>query len=148
MFYGEYRHTVDGKGRVSIPAKFRTLLQGGENDTFYLTRGMDRCILICTRDKWVEFEKLFRNRPLTDPVAVALKRIFYSGANPTSFDEQGRIRLPQNLIDFAGIKKDVVIVGVSDGIEIWDAAHWDKHLQESLQIYNEMARKFSETSKE
>ncbi len=140
MFYGEYRHTVDDKCRLSIPSRFRVLLQGDGNDTFYLTRGLDKCVLLCTRKKWDELEATFTRHSLTNRAARFFKRAFYSGANPSSFDKQGRITLPQNLLDYAGVKRDVVIVGVSDAIEIWDARLWDESIANYLENFEKAAQ--------
>ncbi len=148
MFYGEYKHTLDEKNRLSIPAKFRTLLQGLADDSFYVTRGIDRCILICTKHVWQEMERQFCDHPITNPVARRFKRMFYSGAQATTFDKQGRIGLPQNLIEYAGLKRDVVLVGVSDGIEVWNAETWDAQLGESLETFEETARELSTQPKE
>jgi MraZ protein len=121
VFYGEHRHTLDEKNRLSIPAKFRALLQGPDDDAFYLTRGIDRCILICTKAVWQEMERQFCDHPITNPVARRFKRMFYS----------------------AGLKRDVVLVGVSDGVEVWDSGAWDTQLAESLDNIEETARKLS-----
>lgn len=144
MFYGEYRHTVDDKCRLSIPSRFRVILQGDGNDTFYLTRGLDKCILLCTRGKWQELEGKFAKLSLTNQAARFFKRAFYSGANPSTFDKQGRITIPQNLMEYAGIKRDVVIVGVSDAIEIWDGGLWDKSISNYLENYEKAARELEE----
>jgi MraZ protein len=141
MFYGEHRHTLDEKNRLSIPAKFRAVLQGPDDDAFYLTRGIDRCILICTKAVWQEMERQFCDHPITDPVARRFKRMFYSGAQAATCDKQGRVGFPQNLIEYAGLKRDVVLVGVSDGVEVWDAEAWDAQLAESLDNIEETARK-------
>jgi MraZ protein len=148
VFYGEFRHTLDEKNRLSIPAKFRALLQGPGDDSFYVTRGIDRCILICTKQVWQQMERQFCDHPITDPVARRFRRMFYSGAQATTFDKQGRIALPQNLIEYAGLKRDVVVAGASDGIEIWDAEAWDAQLSQSLDSFEEIARELSKQPKE
>jgi MraZ protein len=147
VFYGEYRHTVDEKNRLSIPAKFRAMLQGPGDDSFYLTRGIDRCILICTKEVWQEMERRFCDHPITNPVARRFKRMFYSGAQATTFDKQGRVALPQNLIEYAGLKRDVVLAGTSNGIEVWDAQAWDAQLSEALDSFQEIASELSKQPK-
>ncbi len=144
MFYGEYRHTLDEKSRLSIPSRFRAGLQGDGNDTFYLARGLDRCIVVFTRDKWKEQEKQFSTHTFTDASVRAFKRMFFSGAFPTNCDRQGRVNVPQTLVDHAGIKRDVVVVGVSDWIEIWDSEVWDSYLKSSLASYEETAEKLTQ----
>jgi transcriptional regulator MraZ len=143
MFYGEYRHTLDEKGRLSIPSRFRTLLQGDGNDTFYLVRGLDRCIWVVTKDKWKELEEQLNSHSFTDTSARAFKRMFFSGASPSNCDRQGRVNVPQNLVEYAAIKRDVVIVGSSDMFEIWDASAWDGYLKGSLETYEETAQKLT-----
>ena len=146
MFYGEFRHTLDEKNRLSIPAKFRALLQGPGDDSFYVTRGIDHCILICTKDVWQRMERQFCDHPIIDPVARRFRRMFYSGAQAATFDRQGRVALPQNLIEYAGLKREVVVAGTSDGIEVWDAQAWDAQLGESLKSFEETARELSRPS--
>jgi MraZ protein len=144
VFYGEYRHTVDDKCRLSIPARFRAILLGDDGETCYLTRGLDRCLLLCTRDYWQKLEARFAKHVLTNRAARAFKRAFYSGANPSTFDRQGRIAIPQNLLDYAGIKRDVVIVGVSEAIEIWDAALYEEAMSGILENFGEAAQALEE----
>lgn len=144
MFYGEYRHTLDDKSRMSIPSRFRVLLQGDGNDTFYLARGLDRCIWVITRDKWKELEGQLNSHSFTDSSARSFKRMFFSGAAAANCDRQGRVNVPQNLVEYAGIKKEVVVVGSSDMIEIWDAAAWDEYLKGSLASYEETAQKLTQ----
>jgi len=144
VFYGEFRHTLDEKNRLSIPAKFRALLQ----ESFYVTRGIDPCILICTRQNWQQMERQFCDHPITNPVARRFKRMFYSGAQETTFDKQGRILVPQNLIDYASLNREVVLVGVSDGVEVWDAETWDGQLAASLETFGETADELSKPAKE
>ena len=147
MFYGEFRHTVDDKCRLSIPAKFRSLLQGDGNDTFYLTRGLDKCILLCTRDYWRKLEERFTRHSLTNRAARAFKRAFYSGASPSGFDKQGRITIPQNLLDYAGVKRDVIVVGVSDAIEIWDPKLWGETVDGILDNFGQAAQELEESDR-
>jgi MraZ protein len=148
VFYGEHRHTLDEKNRVSIPAKFRALLQGVADDPFYIARGIDRCILVCTKPVWQDMEREFCHHPITHRGARRFRRAFYSGAEETRFDKQGRIVLPQNLVEYAGLKRDVVLAGVSNGVEIWDAEAWDAQLAESLEHFEETARELSQPARE
>lgn len=144
MFYGEYRHTIDEKNRLSIPSRFRFHLQGDGNDTFYLARGLDQCIILFTRDKWKELEKQLSTHTFTGASVRSFKRMFFSGASPANCDKQGRINVPQNLIDHAEINRDVVVVGVSDWVEIWDSGTWDEYLKKSLPGYEEAAERLTE----
>lgn len=148
MFYGEFRHTVDDKSRLSIPCKFRTVLVGDGNEKFFITRGLERHLLLCTAKKWHDLETGFTKHPLTSLTARNFKRAFYSGAAEVSFDKQGRIAIPQHLLDYAGIKRDVVIIGVSDSIEIWDAVKWDASEVELLENLGQIAEKLGQLNSE
>jgi MraZ protein len=148
MFYGEYRHTVDEKSRLSIPAKFRALLGGDGSTQFFLTRGFDPCILICTREKWEELQATYAKHPLTSKAARNFKRAFYTGACEVIFDKQGRIAIPENLLTYSGIKRDVVIAGVSDTVEVWDAGLYEKSLSDILSDFGKAAEEFGKDNTE
>nr|WP_072514173.1 division/cell wall cluster transcriptional repressor MraZ [Ndongobacter massiliensis] len=124
MFIGEYNHTVDSKGRVSIPARFREDL----SDTFYITRGPENCLFIYDEEGWKNIDGTIRSLTLTASNARAFARLFYSGAMELSLDRQGRVLIPPNLRNYAGIEKDVVITGVSSRIELWSKEKWDAYI--------------------
>lgn len=123
MLLGEYRHNVDIKGRVSVPAKFRDDL----GQSFVVTKGLDSCLFIYSKKEWETFENKLKLLPLTNQDARSFIRFFFAGATECELDSQGRINIPQNLRDYAGIKKNVVIVGVATRAEIWDSENWDKY---------------------
>jgi len=148
MFYGEFRHTVDEKSRLSIPSRFRTLLMSDGTEIFFLSRGLDKYLLLCTAKKWHELEAGIIKHPLTNLAARKFRRAFYSGAGEVSFDKQGRIPIPQPLLEYAEIKRDVVVVGVSDAIEIWDAAKWDESEPELLKNLSQAAEQLGKESTE
>lgn len=116
MFMGEYQHNIDAKGRLIVPAKFREQL-GTE---FVVTKGLDDCLYAYSNEEWGEIEQAFRNVSRTDKKARQFTRFFFSGAATMEIDKQGRILLPAVLREFAGLKKDVVLLGVLNRIEIWD----------------------------
>lgn len=116
MFMGEYRHTVDPKGRLIVPSKFRELL-GAE---FVVTRGLDGCLFVYPMDSWEAYVADLKKLPLTDKNARLFMRFIVAGATTCELDKQGRILLPATLREFAGLEKDVVLVGVLTKIEIWD----------------------------
>ncbi|MBP2639508.1 MAG: cell division protein MraZ [Firmicutes bacterium] len=120
MFMGEYQHNVDSKGRVILPAKFRELL----GEMFVATKGLDRCLFIYPKEEWTILEEKLKKLPLAKQEARAFVRFFFSGAAELEFDKQGRVLLPNNLRDYAGLEKDIVVVGVSSRIEIWDKQAW------------------------
>ncbi len=136
--YGEYRRPVDDKGRLSIPVEFRAILQG-QGGSFFLNRGFERCIMGYPEEKWGKVQDLVNKAPLDDTKMRKFKRTFYSGAKEVSCDSQGRILVPQVLLQHAGITREAVVVGVSDFVEIWDAQAWQSWLEESIDSYEKMA---------
>ena len=123
MLLGEYRHNVDAKGRVSVPSKFR----GDLGQSFVVTKGLDNCLYLYSKDEWKKFEDKLKNLPITSQEARSFVRFFFAGASECEVDKQGRINIPQNLREYARIQKDVVIVGVSTRAEIWNSENWDKY---------------------
>lgn len=122
MFKGEYNHTIDEKGRLIIPAKFREEL-GNE---FVVTRGLDGCLFGYNNSEWQVFEEKLRALPLTNKDARAFQRFMLAGAASVEIDKQGRILLPQVLRSFAGLDKDVVLIGVAGRIEIWSKDKYEE----------------------
>ena len=121
MFMGEYNHTVDTKGRLIVPSKFREQL----GDEFVVTKGMDGCLFVYANDDWNAFEQKLTSLPLINKEARKFARFFLAGAAQVEVDKQGRILLPTNLRQFAGLEKDVVLVGVGSRIEIWSRENWE-----------------------
>lgn len=122
MFMGEYNHTVDAKGRLIVPSKFREQL----GDEFVVTKGLDGCLFVYSKAEWENIEEKFRNIPLTTKDARKFARFFFAGAASCEVDKQGRILLPAVLREYAGIEKDVVSVGVFNRVEIWDKDKWQE----------------------
>lgn len=120
MFMGEYNHTIDTKGRLIIPAKFREAL----GEEFVLTKGLDGCLSIYPMNEWESFEEKLKSLPLTDKNARAFLRFFVAGATSCELDKQGRILVPGTLREFAGLDKDVVLTGNITRIEIWSKEKW------------------------
>lgn len=123
MLLGEYRHNVDTKGRVSVPSRFRADL----GQSFVVTKGLDNCLFVYSKEGWETFENKLKELPLTNTDARTFMRFFFAGATECEVDKQGRINIPQVLREYAGIKKDVVIVGVATRAEIWDSNNWDQY---------------------
>ena len=121
MFMGEYNHTIDAKGRLIVPSKFREQL-GNE---FVVTTGLDGCLFVYPNEEWANIEKKFMNIPLTAKDARQFSRFFFARAATCEVDKQGRILLPQPLRKFAVLQKDVVFVGVLSRIEIWSKERWE-----------------------
>lgn len=123
MFMGEYSHTIDPKGRLIIPSKFREQL----GDEFVLTKGLDGCLSIYPMDEWGIFEEQLRSLPLTNKNARTFSRFFVAGATSCELDKQGRILVPGTLREFAGLEKDVVLTGNINRIEIWSKQKWSEN---------------------
>ena len=118
MLIGQFEHTIDAKGRINFPAKFREDM----GDRFILTKGLDNCIAVYSLEEWGRWEEKFKALP--DARSRQLKRFFFASATDVEPDKQGRIVLPAVLRDYAGLTKDVVVIGASDRAEIWNAQRW------------------------
>lgn len=119
-FIGEYNHTVDAKGRVIVPSKFREIL----GDEFIVTKGLDHCLCAYENSEWDRFEKKLAELPTNNRNTRQLTRFFLSGATSCEVDRQGRILLPAVLRTFAQIEKDAVLVGNGNRVEIWSRDRW------------------------
>lgn len=139
MFYGEYRHALDLKDRVIIPAKFREIFKEHYVEKFYVTRGLDRCLFVFTEEEWKGQEKRFRDMPFTREESRKFNRLYFSGACEVLCDKQGRILIPSYLKEYAEIKQDVVIIGVSDRIEIWSKEKWEEFFKGNLNSFESLA---------
>lgn len=135
MFMGEYNHTIDAKGRLIVPAKFREAL----GDEFVVTQGFDGCLFAYDNEEWQKFEEKIKQLPLTNKNARQFARFFLAGAASCEVDKQGRILLPSNLREFANLSKDVVLVGVASHIEIWDKLAYDEAMNSDAIDMDEIA---------
>lgn len=122
MFIGEYNHTIDAKGRLIVPSKFREAL----GEEFVVTKGLDGCLFVYPMEEWTVFTDKLKELPLTKKDARQFSRFFLAGAASCEVDKQGRILIPAVLREFAGLEKDAVLVGVSSRIEIWSRSNWEK----------------------
>ncbi len=121
MFMGEYNHTIDAKGRIIVPSKFREIL----GDEFVITKGLDGCLFVYDNHEWAAFEEKLKALPITNKDARAFVRFFLAGAASVEVDKQGRILLPGSLREFASLQKDAVLIGVGSRIEIWSRERWE-----------------------
>ena len=137
-FKGEYSHSIDAKGRLIVPAKFRELL----GDQFVVTKGFDGCLFVFSQEGWDQFEEKLQALPMDKPEARMLGRFFISGAIDAEVDKQGRILLPSNLLQHAKIEKEAIIAGVGNRVEIWSKEEWEK--ASTFDDINEIAAKMSE----
>ena len=124
MFYGEYAHSLDKKGRLILPSKFREAAKTNYIEKFFLTRGLDSCLFMFTEEEWKVQEAKFKVMPFTKSQSRKFNRLYFSGAVDIVFDKQGRMLIPKYLKDFAGIRHEVMVIGVSNRIEIWDLEKW------------------------
>lgn len=122
MFMSEYNHSIDAKGRLIIPSKFRETL----GEEFVVSKGMDGCLYVYANEDWNAFEQKLTTLPLINKEARQFARFFLAGAAQVEVDKQGRILVPANLREFAGLDKDVVLVGVGSRIEIWSREKWEQ----------------------
>ena len=120
MFMAEFHHSIDDKGRLILPAKFREDL----GDNFIITRGLEECLFIYSISEWEKITHKLNNLPFTKKDARSFMRFFLSGATATEFDKQGRINITSPLISYADLKKECVIIGVGDRIEVWSSEKW------------------------
>ena len=141
MFYGEHEHTIDKKGRIIIPSRFREFFKEYDIKRCYITRGLDRCLFLFTEDEWKAQESKFKSMPFTNSESRKFNRLYFSGATQVECDAQGRILLPKYLKDFADIKRDIMIIGVSNRIEIWAKEMWRDYYEGSKGSFEEIAEK-------
>lgn len=122
MFIGEYQHTLDAKGRMFIPAKFRDEL----GEKFIVTLGLDNCLFVFSSDEFNKLKEKQDSLSIANKDARNFARFFFAGACECEPDKQGRINLPQRLLSYAHLEKDVTIVGVSNRIELWSTDKWNE----------------------
>ncbi len=140
MFIGEYQHSIDSKGRLIIPAKFREDL----GEVFIITKGLDNCLFVYPKSEWTILEEKLKLLPLTRKDARAFVRFFFSGATECELDKQGRILIPGNLREHCRIDKDAVIIGVSNRVEIWSKEEWELYNDDDDLSYESIAEKMAE----
>ncbi len=144
MFYGEFKHTLDRKGRLIIPSKFRDAFKESYAEKLYLTRGLDACLFLFPEDEWRTQEAKFKSKSFTKTQTRKFNRLFFSGAAEIIPDKQGRMLIPNYLKQFADIKRDVVLVGVSSRIEIWSQDKWQDYYRSSRESFDEIAENLIE----
>ncbi|RKX19289.1 MAG: division/cell wall cluster transcriptional repressor MraZ [Candidatus Zixiibacteriota bacterium] len=137
-FKGSYKHIIDQKGRINIPAKFRRA--PGTPESYVVTRGLNGCLYVFPVDEWEKVEVKLRSLKQTDPDALYYLRKTLPNTNDVQVDKQGRINIPSNLIKLAGLEKEVLIIGALDRMEIWSPDNFKKYLEECPKTYEEVAR--------
>ncbi len=140
MFIGEYQHSIDSKGRLIIPAKFREDL----GEVFIITKGLDNCLFVYPKSEWTILEEKLKLLPLTRKDARAFVRFFFSGACECELDKQGRVLIPSNLRVHSKLEKDAVIIGVSTRVEIWSKDEWNLYNEDENLSYESISEKMAE----
>lgn len=135
MFMGEYQHTIDAKGRMIVPAKYRE----GLGEQFVLTRGLDQCLFGYPMHEWKLIEEKLKALPLTKKDARAFTRFFFSGATECELDKQGRVNIASSLLNYAKLEKECVVIGVSNRIELWSKVIWEQYTEEQEDSFAEIA---------
>lgn len=126
MFLGQYQHSVDEKGRLTIPARFRELLDGGA----YITQGLDQCLVIMTSASFAQTMSNLTAMNMADPNARLLRRVILSNAYPIDVDKAGRVLVPQSLRDFAGLSGESIVAGQGDYFEVWNPKAWNEQMKQ------------------
>lgn len=135
MFMGEFHHNIDDKARLVLPSKFRYEL----GETFVVTRGLEGCLFVYSKPEWDNLVSKLKQLPFTKKDARAFLRFFLSGASECTFDKQGRVAVPSPLAAYAGLKKECVVIGVNDRLEIWSEQSFNKFFSENEENMSELA---------
>ena len=135
MFIGEYHHTIDEKGRIIIPAKFREAL-GKE---FIITRGIENCLFVYSLQNWAKITDKLSSLPFTKKDARTFNRLFMSGATSVELDKQGRVNISQPLTQYANLVKDCIVIGTGDRLEIWSQESWDSFFDSTKDSMSDIA---------
>ncbi len=144
VYFGEFRGRTDQQGRIVIPAKLRSLISTGKNSPVYLIKGLENCLFIFSEKEWKNQSTKLKDLPFTRGDPRTFTRLFFSGAFQSNVDKQGRILIPVNLLEYAGIKENIVIIGAGTRIEVWDEEKWDRYYANSLKTYEEISEKLME----
>lgn len=139
MLLGEYKHNLDNKGRLAVPAKFREKIKKGA----IITRGLDHCLFVFDLKDWENLVQKLISLPLVQSNSRAFVRLMLAGASDVSLDKQGRILIPDYLREYASLKKEVVITGLYNRIEIWDSENWKNYKLKTEEDSDEIAEKLS-----
>ena len=140
MLMGEYEHNLDEKNRIIIPSKFRSIL----GDKFIITRGLEQCLFVYSLNEWENITNKLKTLPFTKKDSREFMRFFLSGATVCELDKQGRVNIQSNLIKYANLERNCVIVGVNDRLEIWNKDNWDNFFNENSEHFSLIAENLFE----
>jgi MraZ protein len=139
MFIGEYHHTLDDKGRMAVPIKFRAALANGA----VVTRGLDRSLFLYPKDEWAKLAEKLASLPLGQADTRAFARLMLAGAMEVEVDKSGRVNIPEYLREYANLKKDTVVAGLYNRLEIWDQETWKKYAAQTEEQGNDIAERLT-----
>ena len=140
MFIGEYKYNLDEKNRLALPSKFRKLFSNGA----VITKGLDNCLFIYTKKEWDKLVEKLVKLPISQAKSRAFSRMMLAGAMDVSIDKQGRIIVPEYLRTFATLKKEIIVAGLYDRLELWDKKSWEEYMKKNEAATNEIAEQMSE----
>jgi MraZ protein len=144
VYFGEFRGKADKQGRIVIPAKLRSLISTGKKSPVYIIKGLENCLFLFSEKEWNNQSTKLKELPFTRGNPRTFTRLFFSGAFQSNVDRQGRILIPSQLFEYAGIKENIVIIGAGTRIELWDEERWKKYYTNSLKTYEEISEKLME----
>jgi transcriptional regulator MraZ len=140
MLIGEYNHSIDTKGRMALPAKFRQVFKSGA----VITRGLDNCLFVYPKKDWQVLASKLAALPISQAKTRAFARLMLAGAMDVSLDKQGRINLPDYLMNYANVDKKVIVAGLYDRLEIWNEAEWQKYSKQTEKNSSDIAEALGE----
>lgn len=140
VFLGEYRHSLDDKGRITVPSKFRESFTDG----LVVTKGFENCLFVFTKTGWLEFAGQIQQLRTLKKDARTISRFIFGGASEDTVDKQGRVMVPSALREWGQIKKEVVIIGVSNRLEVWSEDNWNKVENEAAASYSQIAEELAD----
>jgi len=140
VFIGEYTHNLDEKGRLAVPKKFRTVLSKGA----VVTRGLDNCLFLYTKDEWKKLADKLSALPFSQANSRAFARLMLAGAMDVKIDKQGRVMLPEYLRKYATLKKNIVVAGLYNRLELWDDKAWEQYKVRTEKDSNAIAEEMSD----
>lgn len=136
---GEYEHTLDDKGRLTLPSRLRPYFEGG----MIVTKGVDRCLFAFPPEEWASFKANIKAQADLSSKGRQLSRMFFSTAYEATLDRQGRVLIPPKLAEYAGLERDVTLAGVEDRLEIWDTEEWNRYLAASDETFSDIIEEFA-----
>jgi MraZ protein len=144
VFRGRYEHSIDAKGRTSVPARYRDALSAAGERRIVVTSALDPCLVVYAPAEWAAFEEKLSRLPQFDRAVQKLRRIYVSGAVECEFDDVGRILVPPTLREHAGLKKDVLWAGAGRYAELWDKEAWQRHFETTDDEKRDIATRLAE----